>query len=58
MYLDIQDAYERKVEDGVREAGNVRHPIPDVSPEASVLYYPHWLRFHEVHELTDHYSDE
>lgn len=52
VYLDIQDAFERKVEEGVREPEGVRHPIPEVSPEVFVLYYPHWLRFHEVNKLT------
>lgn len=33
------------------DSGRVKHPIPPVSLEVSILYYPHWLSFHEVFKL-------
>ncbi|KAH7250701.1 hypothetical protein B0J15DRAFT_496715, partial [Fusarium solani] len=30
----------------------MKHSVPPVSLEVFIIYYPHWLRFHEVYKLS------
>ncbi|KAJ3528738.1 hypothetical protein NM208_g10071 [Fusarium decemcellulare] len=52
VWCDIETSLDRQIEGIGKVLGDVEHPVPYVTIEVFVIYYPHWLRFHEVFKLT------
>ena len=48
VYFDVVLGPDRKPEELARGKGQMNHPVPEVSLQVFLLYYPHWIRFREV----------
>ncbi|KAF4471639.1 hypothetical protein FALBO_1456 [Fusarium albosuccineum] len=52
VWTDIERDQNRQIEGYGRLNGRIQYPVPYVPLEVFIIYYPHWLRFHEVFKLT------
>ncbi|KAF4985627.1 hypothetical protein FDECE_16431 [Fusarium decemcellulare] len=52
VWTDIERDQNRQIEGYGRLNGRIKYPVPQVPLEVFIIYYPHWLRFHEVFKLT------
>ncbi|KAF4460235.1 hypothetical protein FALBO_12984 [Fusarium albosuccineum] len=53
VYSDLDKRSDSMAEGFASGAKNVlKHPVPHVALPVLIIYWPHFLRFHEVHKLT------
>ncbi|KAJ3526191.1 hypothetical protein NM208_g11309 [Fusarium decemcellulare] len=53
VYADIQKSSDLMAEGCAFDGNNMlKYPVPEVALSIFIIYWPHYIRFHEVHKLT------